>query len=241
MHNSHSGLWVGLIMLCLALAGGAAVIWLPRIFPGLRGDIGFIVQIMIGLMVLGAFCLHLLSQHMMLREVSSALKAATNYIDRLENFSFIDPKTQLFNRRYLDHLFNQQLKWLNRCGKHALIMVFEINPYGQLIGSEDMVVETAYVLRSNFRGSDYVVRNSHNQFLVLLPDTNEEQAQYALSRLTQKVDSWNLDNNGSEIVMRYEMTICGPGGDLWSTLDETEKKLRRARNVATEFATPVAS
>ena len=46
-------------MLCLALAGGTAVIWLPRIFPGLRGDIGFIVQIMIGLMVLGAFCLHL--------------------------------------------------------------------------------------------------------------------------------------------------------------------------------------
>ncbi len=237
---SQGGLWA-VVLFFLALVGAGAALWLPRLFPDLHGDMGFVMQVMIGLLVLGAFCLHLLSQHVMLREVSSALLTATSYIDRLENFSFVDPATQLFNRRYLDHLFNQQLKWLNRCGKPALILVFEVKPQGQTLSSEEMVIETAYVLRSNFRGSDYVVRNSHNQFLVLLPDTNEEQAQFALNRLADKVDSWNLENNGSEIIMRYEMTICVPGGDLWSALQETEQKLRQARKLTAEKATVLAS
>lgn len=221
------GLWSTIQLLLAMMVGGAVCIGLVHVFQRSHGNLGFAVELLVGLIAFLGICLHLVSQRMLLREVSSALISANHYIDRLESFSLIDPQTQLFDRRYLDHLFNQQLKWLNRCGKSSLLILFEADPLHQELSSEEMLVETARLLRSNFRGSDYIVRNTHTQFLVLLPDTNEQQAQFALNRLTDKVESWNLEHNGSELVMRYEMTPCGPGGNMWKALEETEMKLRR--------------
>jgi GGDEF domain-containing protein len=81
-------------------------------------------------------------------------------------------------------------------------------------------------LRANFRGSDYIVRYTRDQFLVLLPDTNQPQAQIALDRLNSKVEFWNLDNESSSISLRQEMISCLPGEDLWVRLSEMEKTLQ---------------
>ncbi len=123
-------------------------------------------------------------------------------------------------------MFNQQLGWLNRCGKSATLVVFEVLPDRQNASAEEIVIEAAVVLRSTFRGSDYIVRNSANQFLVLLPDTTEDQAQYALNRLTDKVDNWNLENETCEMALRKELSTCPPGGELWGTLREIENRLQ---------------
>ncbi|MDR3764910.1 MAG: GGDEF domain-containing protein [Acidobacteriota bacterium] len=217
-----------MIQLLLAvMVGGVASIGLMHVLQRDHGTFGFAVELLLGSIAFVGIMLHLLSQRMLVRQVSSALMAASQYINRLESFSLIDPQTQLFDRSYLDHLFNQQLKWLNRCGKSALLIVFQADPHNQRLSSDEMIVESARLLRSNFRGSDYIVRNSRTQFLVLLPDTNEQQAQFALNRLADKTEVWNLENNGSEILMRYEMTSCGPGGNMWKALEETENKLRQ--------------
>jgi diguanylate cyclase (GGDEF)-like protein len=215
------------IPLLVTVLVGVISLLVPKLSSQLRVEIGFAPQLLIGFLVLALiFNLHLASQRKLLREVSTALLASTSYINRLEQFSFIDPQTQLFNRRYLDQLFNQQLKWLNRSGRSVTLLLLEVLPDGQKSVPEEFVVEAAFVLKSNFRGSDYVVRNSTDQFLVLLPDTTEDQAQCALNRLIDKVDDWNLEKETPGMVLRHELSTCPPGGSLWETLRDLEPRLR---------------
>jgi diguanylate cyclase (GGDEF)-like protein len=214
----------------IVVSVGAVSVLVSRVSSQARGEIGFLPQLLIGLVFLALiFALHLASQRKLLREVSSALIAATSYVNRLEQFSFIDPPTQLFNRRYLDELFNQQLKWLNRTGESATLLLIEVLPARQKLAAEEIVIEASFVLRSSFRGSDFVVRTSIDQFLVLLPDTTEHQAQYALNRLTDKVEYWNLQNETFEMVLGHELSTCPPGGNLWEKLREIEERLRVTR------------
>lgn len=238
--RQNSETWNTCVLTVIVLGAGSAL--LVPISGRLWGGFRFPPQAAIGILILAVFYQHLLSQRKMLRKISTALVTATSYVNRLEQFSFVDPQTQLFNRRYLDHLFNQQLKWLNRNGKTAALVLFDVLPDNRKSPAEETVVEAAFVLRSNFRGSDYVVRNSINQFLVLLPDTNEDQARIALNRLSDKVEAWNLENEKSEMVLRQELSTCPPGGNLWQILQETEDKLRkgaagRGRRASFQMAT----
>lgn len=219
--------WSQRILLLVTVLVGVISLLVPKLSSQLQVEIGFAPQLLIGFLILALILnLHLASQRKLLSKVSTALLAATSYINRLEQFSFIDPQTQLFNRRYLDQLFNQQLRWLNRSGKPVTLLLLEVLPDGQKSVPEEFVIEAAFVLRSNFRGSDYVVRNSTDQFLVLLPDTTASQAQCALDRLTDKVDDWNLEQETCGMALRHELSTCPPGDSLWEKLREVEERLR---------------
>jgi GGDEF domain-containing protein len=83
----------------------------------------------------------------------------------------------------------------------------------------------AYILQANFRGSDYIVRYATNQFLVVLPDTDQQQAQIALSRLIDRVEHWNRTNEQWEMALRLELGVCPPGGNFWAKLSEIEVRV----------------
>jgi diguanylate cyclase (GGDEF)-like protein len=227
---------IRLLLLAVVLVGAVSVL-VPSIPKQWKVEIDFLPPLLIGLVALVLlFNLRLAAQRKSLRKVSNALIAATSYIDRLEHFSFLDPETQLFNRRYLDQLFSQQASSLNRSGHPATLVLIAVRPDERKVANESVIIKAAFVLRSNFRGSDYIVRCSLNQFLVVLPDTDEPQAQIALNRLAEKVEYWNLENESTEMVLRYERTVCPPGANLWEKLREVELKLETGlAPVASEF------
>ncbi len=215
------------ILLGVTVAMAVAAIAVPSIFSHLSSVISFLPQMMIGLAVLVLVVyLHFALQRKLLRELRTAWAAASAYTERLEQFSFIDPHTELFNRRYLDHLFSRQIKAVNRTGKLTTILLIQVTSAGQKMSTEELAMEAACILRSNFRGSDYIVRSSDNQFVVLLPETDGQQAQFALNRLTDKIDTWNIASHSCEMLLQHEISICAPGGNLWENLRRAEESLR---------------
>jgi diguanylate cyclase (GGDEF)-like protein len=230
-----------ILLLVLMLAEVIAV-FVPRIFNQWLGEFRFLPQVLIGFVVLALiFSLHLSAQRRLLGEVSTALIAASSYVNRLEQISLIDLPTQLFNRRYLDELFNHQLKWVNRSGKSTTLSLFEVLPNEQNAAAEELVIEAAFILRSNFRGSDFVVRYSTDQFLVVLPDANEQQAQIALSRLIDKVDHWNIANEKWKLALRLTLSTCPPDGNLWEKLREIEERMRNKSDPKVRTLIPLVS
>jgi len=198
----------------------------PRLSAPLRVEVSFLPQL---LMALVALLLVLdqrqRSQRKSLRDVSKALLDSIAYIERLEEYSFFDPETHTFNRSYLDHLLRQESQSANRNGSMTAMCLFEVQSDGQRPPSEDAIRSAASVLRSNFRGSDYIVRFAADQFLVLLSDTNEQQAKVALKRLTEKVEFWDLESDKTSILLRHQMCTCPPGEDLWEKLRVLLEKL----------------
>jgi diguanylate cyclase (GGDEF)-like protein len=213
-------------------------VFVPRISHQWRSEFGFLPQILIGFVALVlVLAIHLATQRKTLREVSTALFAATLHVDRLERLSLVDTATQLFNRRYLDQLFNRHLNWVARNGKSSTLVLVELLPNEQNT-IEQIVVEAAFILRSSVRGSDYVVRYLTDQFLVVLPDTNEQQAQIALSRLIDKVNLWNTTNQERKIALRLVLSACLPGGNLWQKLNELEERLQNKSDIGVRTLTP---
>src|SRR6266513_2593150 len=112
------------ILLCVMVAMAVIAIAVPSIFSHLSAVISFLPQMMIGLAVLVLVVyLHFALQRKLLRELRTAWSAASAYTERLEQFSFIDPETELFNRKYLDHLFGRQIKAVNRTGNLTTILL----------------------------------------------------------------------------------------------------------------------
>ena len=136
---------------------------------------------------------------------------------------------------------HHQLKWVNRSGKSATLSLFEVLPNEQKAAAEEVVIEAAFILRSNFRGSDFVVRYSTDQFLVVLPDTNEQQAQIALSRLIDKVDHWNIANEKSRLALRLALSTCEPADNLWEKLREIEERMRNKSDPEVRTLIPLES
>ena len=214
------------ILLCVTVGMAVLAIAVPGLFSHLSSVISFLPQMMIGLAVLVlVIYMHFALQRKLLRELRTAWAATSAYTERLEQFSFIDPQTELFNRRYLDHLFSRQIKLVNRTGKLTTILLIQVSSTGQKMSIEELAIEAACVLRSNFRGSDYIVRSAENQFVVVMPETDGQQAQFALNRLSDKIDNWNLASHSSEMLLKHEISICAPGGSLWENLRRAEESL----------------
>jgi diguanylate cyclase (GGDEF)-like protein len=223
--NRYELLGTRILLLVVVLEVGSSVL-VPRLSAPLRVEVSFLPHLLMALVALVLVLnLRQSSQRKSLRDVSKALLDSIAYIDRLEEYSFIDPETHTFNPSYLDHLLRQESQLSNRNGSMTALCLFEVQSDGQKSPGGDAVYSAASILRSNFRGSDYIVRLATDQFLVLLSDTNEQQAKVALKRLTEKVEYWDLESEKTSILLRHRMCTCPPGEDLWENLRTLQEKL----------------
>jgi two-component system, cell cycle response regulator len=62
--------------------------------------------------------------------------------------------------------------------------------YGHLMG-DYVLLQVATILRSCVRGSDYVVRYGGDEFLVVLPETDEKGGEIVRQRVLQRIEEWH--------------------------------------------------
>ena len=229
-------LWSVGMLVMLILAGGFLVVALPNLL--LRGDHTFqpaqLAQLIIGLfMLILIFSAYVFDQKRTQTRTREELIREIVFSERLESFSLVDPLTQIFNRRYLDQILPNEINRANRRGTSLTFLLTEVDgwslvsrKYGELV-ADQLLIDAAHVLKGTFRGSDTVLRYDNSKFLVLMPDTNEQQANRALTRLLNRVDTWNLETQTP-----YEMSFNGglaaysTGVDVMALLQKLERNVQ---------------
>jgi diguanylate cyclase (GGDEF)-like protein len=94
-----------------------------------------------------------------------------------------------------------------------------------------LVVEFAKMLKRVFRGGDVVFRQGRDQFMVLMPDTSEQQADYPIQRLARSVEQWNLNNNkGYELSFSVAAAPYVTGTDYEDILRTADRKMFQKKN-----------
>jgi len=109
----------------------------------------------------------------------------------------IDSLTHVFNRRFLTELLQGEIARAERNQRPLTLAMCDVNHfkevndrYGHPVGDE-VLTETANILKSCVRGSDFVVRYGGDEFLLVLSETDEAGAGAVLARVREKMAEWD--------------------------------------------------
>ena len=134
--------------------------------------------------------------------------------DILEQQSFLDGLTGLWNRAYLDRRIESELNVARRYGRPLGLVLADIDNFkslndthGHLFG--DVVLQgVAEALRAHARRSDIVARYGGEEFAVLLTDTNLKSAVYVAERLRASIESRRFEAHGEIISVTASLGIA---------------------------------
>jgi diguanylate cyclase (GGDEF)-like protein len=143
--------------------------------------------------------------------------------DILEQQSFLDGLTGLWNRAYLDRRIESELNVARRYGRPLGLVLADIDNFkslndthGHLFG--DVVLQgVAEALRAHARRSDIVARYGGEEFAVLLTDTTLKAAVYVAERLRASIESRRFEAHGEIIGVTASLGIACTqdlGGEL---------------------------
>jgi diguanylate cyclase (GGDEF)-like protein len=135
----------------------------------------------------------------MLRAVRILLEPAAVALDnalllkRVEELSFTDDLTQLFNSRYLNFVLRRETKRASRNRRPLSLLFIDLDGFkgvndahGHLYGSRALV-EAAAVIRDSARETDIVSRFGGDEFALVLPDTGGEGAFAVGERIRERI------------------------------------------------------
>ncbi|RMG60434.1 MAG: GGDEF domain-containing protein [Deltaproteobacteria bacterium] len=113
---------------------------------------------------------------------------------KVQSLIYIDDLTKLYNARYLNVVLDRELKRSDRYGVPVSILFLDIDyfkrvndSHGHLVGSR-VLCEFGAVIRGCVRETDTVVRYGGDEFVVILVETNPDQALLAAERMRRTVE-----------------------------------------------------
>ena len=163
---------------------------------------------------------------------------------KLQISAATDPLTGLYNRRFFDDYFEKELNRSIRYSHRLALVVFDLHRfkevndrYGHPQG--DVLLQmAAATLRKSLRTSDYAFRIGGDEFALLLPQTDTEQAA-ALSRRLRAAyaDSIEPLQLGIPLALDYGLAVYADDGELEDVLmrvaDERLYQLKNGRSTGT--------
>lgn len=139
----------------------------------------------------------------MLEAKNKALKLAHQQLDeknkQLAELATRDSLTQLYNRGHLSECIHQQIKLKERYDKSACLLILDIDDFKQIndhfghkVG-DDVLRHFATLLQECARSVDIVARWGGEEFVMLCPETNIDEAKIVAKRFQQRLIDTSSD------------------------------------------------
>lgn len=115
-------------------------------------------------------------------------------LERIENTSFIDTLTGLFNHRYFQEHLSEEIERVQRYRRHCALIMLDIDNFRQYnenygYGMGDRVLlQLAGILKENLRKVDIIAHYSAEAFVMILPDTALRQAVTVAEKIREKIE-----------------------------------------------------
>jgi diguanylate cyclase (GGDEF)-like protein/PAS domain S-box-containing protein len=129
-----------------------------------------------------------------------------NLLAEKERLSITDELTSLRNRRYVLQFLEPELARAKRYNTHLSLVMLDLDQfkqindsYGHLLGDESLRVVSG-ILKREVRESDVVARYGGDEFMLVLPQTNLQQALVLAERVRSQIAERSLKTPDDEIL-----------------------------------------
>lgn len=132
----------------------------------------------------------------------------------LEATASTDPLTSLLNRRAMQDTISREYAYAKRTAKPLSMILFDLDRfkvindnYGHDIG-DTILLGVSRVAKNTLRTTDWLSRWGGEEFLAILPDTDEAGALTIAERLRQKIEVFSIQLNRQKIKTSVSIGIA---------------------------------
>jgi diguanylate cyclase (GGDEF)-like protein len=162
--------------------------------------------------------------------------------------SMMDVGTNVFTRAFLQDLLTREISRAERTNRSLALIMCDLNNfkqvndrYGHLIG-DYVLSQVAATLKCCVRGSDYVVRYGGDEFLLVLPETDQEGGERVRQRVLRKVAEWDQANHVGDLPISVSLGLYLHVTGQTADMDVAEADARMYRDKqATKHGTIASS
>ncbi|WP_428609256.1 sensor domain-containing diguanylate cyclase [Sedimenticola sp.] len=147
----------------------------------------------------------------------------------LRDLATHDPLTGIYNRRQFFQLAHQELGRTNREQSAMSLLILDIDHFKQIndqfghLAGDQLLINTATVLSAGLREFDIIARYGGEEFVILLPNTNLNQANEIAERLREQVEETALQFENDSLNVTISIGIT-----TYRFHEETRELLARA-------------
>nr|BBJ04610.1 diguanylate cyclase [Marinobacter nauticus] len=147
-------------------------------------------------------------------EFASSKRALERANEQLAKLSMTDRLTGLLNRGTWENLVDAEYERYRRYGQATSLVMFDIDHfkpvndnYGHLAGDE-VIRHTAQTTRNNIRQSDSAGRYGGEEFGIILPETDAENARIICERIRESIEKSTVETSAGNITYTISMGIA---------------------------------
>lgn len=128
--------------------------------------------------------------------------------------ALLDPVTEVYNRRYLRVLLAKEISRVKRYGKGLSVMLTDITGFRKVneslghTGGDVVLRQIAHLLQTRIRNSDFIVRFGGDEFLIVLPDTDDAGVYILGRRLKEAMREWSRRSGMDEFALKLAIGIA---------------------------------
>lgn len=135
-------------------------------------------------------------------------------LEREMVLSRTDSLTEVFNRRYFFEFANHEFAMAKRYQRSLSMVMFDIDnfkqfndTYGHQAGDE-ILKRVAQITRQQLRGTDIPARYGGDEFVILLSNSNAQEAVIAGERIRESIAAYLLEMKGRQVNITISMGIA---------------------------------
>jgi diguanylate cyclase (GGDEF)-like protein len=230
-------LWLIVSLTGLLVGAGLLAVLFPAAFLK-QGNIHFEITVsrplVLGLVALLALLnTYLLTRRLEIRRVREELISRTIQQELLQQQSFTDPLTEIYNRHSLEDMAGRFMSQARRSKKPLTLMLIDVDQFKQVntrfghLTGDVVLANTAALLKHSVRGSDAVFRYGGDEFLIILADTSSVDARHVVARIRTGLSDWNrakhLEN--FELSLSIGVAEWSEGRTLDALLDNADHEM----------------
>ena len=142
-----------------------------------------------------------------------------HYVERVKQLAYLDGLTGIFNRRFFELRIMEEIERARRYSTSLAVVMADIDQFkqlndefGHLLGDE-VLRQVSSLLQRQLRKIDIVCRYGGEEFAILLPQTNAQQALATAEKLRRAVQGWQFPGVPRTVTMSAGVAGFSTHGD----------------------------